>query len=698
MAEKKILKFKYDMSPKNLKIKNLLNQEFLVIEARLISNEYPNRNNSYFTEESIKDAMGTCYNKPVLAAFDPQEDDFLAHESELAYDKEYDNLYYDNSYYKAEVPIGTIRESDKVSMSTDVHTGLKWLSVTSSIWTNYSYRQCKKLLKNSKSKISVEVEVLDSYVDEKGIEVIKKFVLLGYTILSDKCTTGIRNAELSIPELTETSVFQKQAKKLKFAYENLDRSLSGPDNDDPVENEAPREQVSMDDKENMAMEMTYEQKMRKAAEAFHSYLEDEDDESYFYIIDMTDTFIIYDLKGTTYRMEYRFDDDYNIQLSPETAERVMVQWTPYTAKENRMEDFEKKQDMSQDTLPEDAAEEAGIVMLSDEPAKEDQCDEPSKQTQGCDCEDPEKKDEDPDSDEDPDDDEDDKEKECHEEEKCSECGKPLAECECKTKECQEEKCPDCGKPMSECECKETQECKETECKDTHEAECKDTQEAEAECKDTQECKDSQEKECEEKSEPEDGAETEPKETEECKGEECKDSACKDTACKDTKQFVSIGDEQVDFEGLYAKFTALSADYMTATDELEKVKSDYAALKASFEALEAENKDNKNKEFVQFASSLIDSEVRIFAETREAIKENVQERCEKGEFASEDEVRKFTVSTLAMALYEQKGVNENETQKEDFNLNISKNPVVNAAPVKNHSIEKLKKATEDLMKV
>lgn len=124
MAEKKILKFKYDMSPKNLKIKNLLNQEFLVIEARLISNEYPNRNNSYFTEESIKDAMGTCYNKPVLAAFDPQEDDFLAHESELAYDKEYDNLYYDNSYYKAEVPIGTIRESDKVSMSTDVHTGL----------------------------------------------------------------------------------------------------------------------------------------------------------------------------------------------------------------------------------------------------------------------------------------------------------------------------------------------------------------------------------------------------------------------------------------------------------------------------------------------------------------------------------------------------------------------------------------------
>ena len=361
-----------------------------------------------------------------------------------------------------------------------------------------------------------------------------------------------------------------------------------------------------------------------------------------------------------------------------------------------MEDFEKKQDMSQDTLPEDAAEEAGIVMLSDEPAKEDQCDEPSKQTQGC--EDPEKKDEDPDSDEDPDDDEDDKEKECHEEEKCSECGKPLAECECKTKECQEEKCPDCGKPMSECECKETQECKEPECKDTHEAECKDTQEAKAECKDAQECKDSQEKECEEKSEPEDGAETEPKETEECKGEECKDSACKDTACKDTKQFVSIGDEQVDFEGLYAKFTALSADYMTATDELEKVKSDYAALKASFEALEAENKDNKNKEFVQFASSLIDSEVRIFAETREAIKENVQERCEKGEFASEDEVRKFTVSTLAMALYEQKGVNENETQKEDFNLNISKNPVVKAASVKNHSIEKLKKATEDLMKV
>lgn len=44
----KILKF--ELSPRNLKVKKLLNQDFLIVEMKAISSANPNRNGSYFTK------------------------------------------------------------------------------------------------------------------------------------------------------------------------------------------------------------------------------------------------------------------------------------------------------------------------------------------------------------------------------------------------------------------------------------------------------------------------------------------------------------------------------------------------------------------------------------------------------------------------------------------------------------------------
>ena len=79
MADNKILRF--ELSPENIKIKNILKKDFLEIEMKAISTAYPNRNNSHFTRESLVKAIPTVYNKPILGSFSVEADDFREHNS-----------------------------------------------------------------------------------------------------------------------------------------------------------------------------------------------------------------------------------------------------------------------------------------------------------------------------------------------------------------------------------------------------------------------------------------------------------------------------------------------------------------------------------------------------------------------------------------------------------------------------------------
>ena len=112
MADNKILKF--ELGSENVKIKNILNKDFLEIEMKAISTAYPNRNNSHFTKESLIQASPTVYNKPILGSFSAEDDDFRAHEADLLYDDNFEQLYYDYTSPSAETPIGLIRSEDKV--------------------------------------------------------------------------------------------------------------------------------------------------------------------------------------------------------------------------------------------------------------------------------------------------------------------------------------------------------------------------------------------------------------------------------------------------------------------------------------------------------------------------------------------------------------------------------------------------------
>ena len=54
---------RFDLSPSQLKFKNILNKEFIELEIWAISDINPNRNNSHFTLESLEASKDNVKNK-----------------------------------------------------------------------------------------------------------------------------------------------------------------------------------------------------------------------------------------------------------------------------------------------------------------------------------------------------------------------------------------------------------------------------------------------------------------------------------------------------------------------------------------------------------------------------------------------------------------------------------------------------------
>ena len=70
MSEKNTV-LQFDLTPRQIKFKDILNKEFVEMEIYAISDIDPNRNNSHFTYESMKRAVenGSIKNKPIVGFF-----------------------------------------------------------------------------------------------------------------------------------------------------------------------------------------------------------------------------------------------------------------------------------------------------------------------------------------------------------------------------------------------------------------------------------------------------------------------------------------------------------------------------------------------------------------------------------------------------------------------------------------------------
>lgn len=217
------------LDSKSLKIKEILNKDFLEIEILAIA-EGKNRNKTSFTLESMKKAIPTFYNKFILGYFNVQGDvnndgHFEEHNSDIKYDAECDEMYYSYLAPNAEKALGLIRESDKVEI-VEIK-GKKWIRLTAVILTKYNREAVKHLLRQkSKTKVSVEITI-NKWHTEEGIDIIEDFTLDGITILgtrrnsSEVCEEGVAGASM-ILKFLKSENFGAQRRALSFAYKELD--------------------------------------------------------------------------------------------------------------------------------------------------------------------------------------------------------------------------------------------------------------------------------------------------------------------------------------------------------------------------------------------------------------------------------------------------------------------------------------------
>ena len=204
-------------------VKELSDKQFLSMDIWAISNGV-NRNGSEFLEESFESAIPTFYNKPVLAFYNTAIGDTEEHNCNVNFDEE-GNLFCDYQYDGAEHPVGLIPES--ATITVEERDGKKWIHIKDALlWYEYNHQLGQLLKRKGNKKVSVEVEFLDSYMDE-GVEKVKSFMFLGVTILGTNPNTmeeyqeGIEGAKLELSEYTKTEEFVRFKQKMSFAYNKM---------------------------------------------------------------------------------------------------------------------------------------------------------------------------------------------------------------------------------------------------------------------------------------------------------------------------------------------------------------------------------------------------------------------------------------------------------------------------------------------
>ena len=206
----------------NIDVKELNNGDFLKLKIYSISNGV-NRNKSEFLEESFDDGIKTIYNKPLLAYYNKHLDDTEEHNAKLSLDENGD-LFYDYNYAEAEKPVGVIPESATVTI--EELEGKKWIVIDPVlVWTEYNRKLINVIKRQLKKKVSVEIDVLDSYIDKDGIERIKKWNFLGITILGKNkygvpVDEAIEGAHLSLHTFSNSKEFENYKNKLNFAIQS----------------------------------------------------------------------------------------------------------------------------------------------------------------------------------------------------------------------------------------------------------------------------------------------------------------------------------------------------------------------------------------------------------------------------------------------------------------------------------------------
>lgn len=584
----------------------------------------------------MQDAKPTFYNKPALGAFDVAHDDFKAHEMEYRWDNELQQDYFDFTNGKCEVPLGVIRSEDLVEIVE--HDGQTWVHFTCVLWAKYAYKQVKRLLKDTKKKISVEIEVLESHTDENKVEVIDKFVFDGFTILGSAVTEAIPNAHLTILDKINDAVYQKQEKCLSFAYKELEDVKSSNDSDADNKNEdfdstdstvtdggvanEKVDEITMDNEQRgeEPKTMTYEEK-RQLLESFLNNGLDEN-ASHYSVTEINDNVVCFSLDDENFKVVYSINEENVVNINMDAKEKIVL---------------------SKDENPED---------------------EGDKETESKECE--------------------------SEDGKCEVCGNNP--CTCAHEDSDGNK--DEGHKENESEDEDDEKPEDKGDEDNDDDGKKETEAESDEGEKKVECDDPAQFAATDVTVDESHADHGQVEGEELGSPKVDTDLLKEhdegsiiigtpsgesIVAQDTHY--AVGDEQLTADELYERFNALNTSFNELTEK-------YNTLNAQFNA-------KKNAELYALACSLVDDEEDLTEENATNIKAFMKENCENSTYASNEELNEAVDHKIADALYAQKKLSKKAKEKE-FSADIVKdNPVVIEI---SNSASNLKNAMKNLNKI
>lgn len=589
----------------------------------------------------MQDAKPTFYNKPALGAFDVAHDDFKAHEMEYRWDNELQQDYFDFTNGKCEVPLGVIRGEDLVEIVE--HDGQTWVHFTCVLWAKYAYKQVKRLLKDTKKKISVEIEVLESHTDENKVEVIDKFVFDGFTILGSAVTEAIPNAHLTILDKINDAVYQKQEKCLSFAYKELEdnnnknkNSGSDTDNknedfdstipDNGVANEKVDE-ITMDNEQRgeEPKTMTYEEK-RQLLESFLNSGLDEN-ASHYSVTEINDNVVCFSLDNENFKATYSINEENVANVDMDAKEKIVL------SKDENPEDESGKETESKECESEDGKCE----VCGNNPCTCAHEDDDSNKDDGH--KENESKDDKNDDDHDHDDDNDDNDDD------------------------------DDGKKETEAEDNDGEK-KVENCEDPAQFAATDVTVDESHA-------DHGQVEGEELGSPK--VDTDILKEHDDGSILIGQPSGESNVIQDIHY--AVGDEQLTADELYERFNTLNTSFAELTEK-------YNTLNAQFNA-------KKNAELYALACSLVDSEEDLTEENATNIKAFMKENCDNSTYASDEELNEAVDHKIADALYAQKKLSR-KTKEKEFSADIVKDkPVVTEV---NDSANNLKNAMKNLNKI
>jgi hypothetical protein len=164
--------------------KVLEDDPYITILELFIVSEGDNRHETYFDLESIKDAIPSLPNKPILAIYDNYNNDVREH-ARNKFDIEQRDC------------VGNIPES--LNAEIVEYKDKQFLKCRACVWKHYFPKIAELLKNNQDTKISMEIEVLESYKDNKdGFLHITKFRFMGISLLGQKYLEAIPNATAKI--------------------------------------------------------------------------------------------------------------------------------------------------------------------------------------------------------------------------------------------------------------------------------------------------------------------------------------------------------------------------------------------------------------------------------------------------------------------------------------------------------------------